>query len=396
MWQKTKNIYHLFVAVLANGFFRFPGRRLRVIGVTGTDGKTTTTTLIYHILKSAGKNVSLISTVAAYIGENTYDTGFHVTNPSSIPLQKFLQKITQLGAEDKENYLVLEVTSHGIDQNRIWGIPFAIAVVTNITHEHLDYHKTYDHYLQTKARLLKKAHIAILNKDDSSYEPLIKLLGPKKIISYGVNSVADVTPKTFPFVSQMQGGFEQYNELAAISVCRELGISETVIKKGIETFELPKGRMEIVYNKSFTVIVDFAHTPNAFAQLLPQLKKKYTGRLIHVFGAAGERDKTKRPEMGKISATFADVSIVTSEDPRSEHIDKISEHIIQGMERKNEHYLIPDRKEAIEKGVFLAKKGDVVVVTGKAHEGSMNYGHGEQLWDEFGVVESALKKRGLI
>lgn len=394
MWQRAKNIYHLLIAILANTYFRFPGRRLKVIGVTGTDGKTTTTSLIYHILKNAGKRVSLISTVAAYIGDTTYDTGFHVTNPSSIPLQRFLRKITGLVTSKETNYLVLEVTSHGIDQNRIWGIPFDIGVITNVTHEHLDYHKTYDNYLKTKAKLLQRARIAILNKDDVSYSSLLLTLNGKKTITYAIDEDADITPKKFSFLSTLPGSFQEYNELAAISVCLELGLTKEEITKGITSFVLPKGRLEKVYDKDFLVIIDFAHTPNAFAKLLPVLKKQTSGQLIHVFGSAGKRDVTKRPEMGKISASFADTMIVTAEDPRGESVHTIAKEILREVQKKNEVYEIIDRQEAIDTAIKLADKGDIVVITGKAHENSMNLnGYTETPWSDYDAVEKALEKK---
>lgn len=394
MWQRTKNIYHLLVAVLANAYFRFPGRKLTVIGVTGTDGKTTTSSLIYHILKNSGRNVSLISTVAAYIGDKTYDTGFHVTNPSSIPLQSFLKKICGLVSSSEQNYLVLEVTSHGIDQNRIWGIPFAVGVITNISHEHLDYHKTYDNYLQTKAKLLKKSKVAIINKDDQSFGKLLLTLDGKKTVTYGIEEDADVTPKKYSFMSKMPGSFQEYNELAAMSVCLQLGLTEEEIRKGIESFVLPKGRLERVYDKDFLVVIDFAHTPNAFAKLLPVLKKQTSGRLIHVFGSAGKRDTTKRPEMGKISSEFAEVMIVTAEDPRGESIEKITEEILEQVDKKKEIYKIADRQEAIDTAIKMAQKGDTIIITGKAHETTMNLdGHREIPWSDFDVVKKSLEMR---
>ena len=171
MWQEIKNVYHLLVAVAAQVWFGFPSRKLKVIGVTGTDGKTTTVNLIYHILHTCGYSVSMISTVGAIINGEKKDLGFHVTNPSSWQLNSFIKK-----AAEKSSYLVLEVTSHGIDQHRIFGIPFAIGVMTNVTNEHLDYHKTYDRYLQTKVKLLKRSRIAIVNQDDGSHKTIILLL----------------------------------------------------------------------------------------------------------------------------------------------------------------------------------------------------------------------------
>lgn len=392
MWQKTKNLYHLLVAILANTYFLFPGRQLKVIGITGTDGKTTTTSLIYHILKTAGKQVSLISTVAAYIGDATYDTGFHVTNPSSLPLQRFLRNIAKLAKTKEENYLVLEVTSHGIDQNRIWGIPFFIAGLTNISHEHLDYHKTYDNYLQTKARLLKKAEKVVINKDDMSYEKILPFLQEKKITTYGFKK-ADITLETVRFQTALPGEYNQYNCLLAVAITRELGISDEKIQEGIKSFVPPRGRAEVVYDKNFSVMVDFAHTPNAFAQLLPAIKSKTKGKLIHVFGSAGLRDQTKRPLMGKASAEFADTIILTAEDPRTEKVEDINTQIKMGITKKKEVYEVPDRQKAITKAIALAQKGDYIVITGKAHERSMNYGNGEIPWSDYDAIEKALKEK---
>lgn len=391
MWQSTKNMYHLLVAALANAYFQFPARKLLVVGITGTDGKTTTTSLIYHILKTAGKDTSLISTVAAYIGEKTYDTGFHVTNPSSIPLQKFLKSIVALGS-GKKQYLVLEVTSHGIDQNRIWGIPFAIAGVTNITHEHLDYHKTYDKYLSTKAKLLQRAKIAILNKDDASFQKLSSLLKGHMVITYGKKN-ADITPQTIAFHTKLLGEYNLYNSLLAIAVCKRLGIEEKYMQEGLASFTPPIGRTEIVYKKDFTIMVDFAHTPHAIEELLAALAPQVKGRLIHVFGSAGLRDVTKRPLMGRASSKYADIIILTAEDPRSEKVADINNQIKKGIASGKEIVEIENREDAILHAVTMAKKGDFIVITGKGHESSMNYGKGEEAWSEYAAVKKALQKR---
>lgn len=394
MWQKTKNVYHLAVAALANAYFRFPARKLTVIGITGTDGKTTTTSLIYHILKTAGKQVSLISTVAAYVGDATFDTGFHVTNPASIPLQKFLYKISQLGKGKTENYLVLEVTSHGIDQNRIWGIPFAIAGLTNITHEHLDYHKTYENYVATKARLLQNAKIAVINRDDNSYEAIRTKFTHKKskIITYGLGKNADINSATLKFKTNLPGVYNQYNCLLAIAICKELKVSDADIQTGIATFIPPIGRTEIVYQKDFTIMIDFAHTPNAIEQLLSTLRPQVKGKLIHVFGSAGLRDRTKRPLMGKAADTYDDVIVLTAEDPRTEKVADISGQIKTEIHRADV-IEIPNRQDAITRAVAIARKGDFVVITGKAHETSMNYGYGEEPWSDFEAVKKALENK---
>lgn len=395
MWQDIKNIYHLVNAFLANLWFGFPSRSLTVIGVTGTDGKTTTTSLIYHILCTAGYNASMISSVGAIIGGSEYDVGFHVTTPSPWSLQKFIKKAVDV----RTQYLVLETTSHALDQNRIWGIIFNIGILTNVTHEHLDYHKSFENYVKAKAMLLKMARVAVVNKDDESYKLLssikYQVLSIKKI-TYGMKDSADINPKSFPFKTNLIGEFNKYNVLAAIAACKSLGIDDNTILKSILTFKPPIGREDIVYKNSFKVMIDFAHTPNAFEQILSSIKPSVKGRIIHVFGSAGLRDSTKRPLMGRISSKYADVIILTSEDPRSESVEEIMNNIESGI--KNHElginlFRIMDRREAIESAIEVARRGDMVLITGKSHEKSMNYGKGEIPWDEYGAVKKALRFR---
>lgn len=397
MWQKTKNFYHLCIALVANIYFRFPGRKAIVIGITGTDGKTTTVNLIYHILHTAGKRASMVSTVGAIINGKQFPLGFHVTNPASVSLQKFIRgAVTNI---QYPTYLVLEVTSHGIDQKRIWGIPFTYTGLTNITHEHLDYHKTYDNYLKTKVSFLKKSRTAVINRDDDSYTQVQKLLIGFKgnIITYGMQQKADITSKEAPYTKLLSGTYNQMNGLLAVAVCKQIGLSDKEIENGIRTFVLPQGRGDIIYNKSFTIMIDFAHTPNGFQQLLSTLRPTVKGRLIHVFGSAGLRDKTKRPKMGNIASEFADILIVTAEDPRNEPIAKITKEILAGISEKRKNKLtileIPNRQEAVTKAIAIAKKDDFVVITGKGHEKSINYGKGEEPWSDYDAVKEALQQR---
>ncbi|MEK7495357.1 MAG: Mur ligase family protein [Patescibacteria group bacterium] len=362
MFQKLKNIYHLFQAILANILYGFPSRRLKVIGVTGTDGKTTTIHLIAHILKTAGKKVSFVSTVYSSIGGIESDIGFHVTTPSPFALQKLLKQ----SVDNNDEYFVLETTSHAIDQNRIWGIKYEIGVITNITHEHLDYHKTYEEYAKTKLKLLKIAKIGIKNTDNI------------------VNIV-----KQIPNLTK----YNQNNYSSAYAVCKELGLSDIIILKALKTFELPKGRLDLIYNKEFKIIIDFAHTPNGFLQLLPAIRKLYlkkSGRLIHVFGSAGLRDFTKRPLMGEASEKFSDVIILTEEDYRTEDLKLICQQISSGIKNKK-YEIILDRQKAINQAIKIAKKNDVVVLTGKGHEKSLCRGKTEYPWDEYEAVKKALK-----
>ncbi len=411
MWQQTKNIYHFQQAIIANIINGFPSRGMKIIGVTGTDGKTTTANLIYHILHEAGEKAAVISTVGAVIDGEKFDLAFHVTTPGRFAVQAYLKKAKKVGVK----YIVLEVTSHALDQYRVQGIHIDIGVVTNITREHLDYHKTYEKYVKAKARLLKKAKIAIMNKDDHSYLLLKKKEMHKyhnKIVTYGLKKDSDINPHRFPFETKLLGTFNKYNCLAAIAVLQQLHVSDTAIRKGLMSFKPPFGRQEIIYNKDFMVINDFAHTPNSFSVILPEAKRLAKNRLIHVFGSAGKRDVYKRPEMGKFSAKYADIIVLTSEDPRDEPIEVINNNIMAGikgftvisdirsldvhfsMEKGKKYvFVVPDRKQAVNFAISLAKRGDVVILTGKGHEKSINYGKGEEPWDETAAAKEAITLR---
>lgn len=395
MWRKFKNTYHLLVAILANVLFLFPSRTMKVIGVTGTDGKTTTVNLIYHILETAGHKVSMVSSISAVVDGRIYDTGFHVTTPTPYALQKFLRKARKA----KSEFFVLEVTSHAIDQNRIFGIPFEVGVLTNITNEHLDYHKTYDNYLKTKLSLLKKSKISVVNSDDSSYTLLSEARSKKpqeNWITYGLSESSDYNPKTFDIKqARLVGDFNKYNVLAAVSAAKSLGIKDEVIKKALGSFHIPVGRVDYVYQKDFSIMIDFAHTPNAFEKILSTVRPITKGKIIHVFGSAGERDILKRPFLGEISSQYCDILVLTAEDSRSEDVNKIIAEIEVGIKKEQAEVIrIPDRHEAIEAAIQMAKKDDLVLITGKAQEGSMTTDQKELPWDEFAVVDQALKNRG--
>ncbi len=399
MWQRIKDIYHLLVAIFFAFFYHFPAKKLTVIGVTGTDGKTTTVNLIYEILKEAGEKVSMTSSVKAVVGEKIYGLGFHVTTPDSKDIQILLYQAVLSGSK----YFILEASSHGLSQNRLWGCFFKIGVVTNIAHDHLDYHKTYDNYLKAKSRLFERVKIAILNRDDKSYKYLnLKLKAQKsKIVTYGIKQKADFTPKTFPFKTSLPGEYNQYNCLAAIAVASSLGISPLKIRKAVASFKGVKGRMEeIKMGQNFRVFIDFAATPNSLKNVLQTLinQKVKGARLIAVFGSAGLRDKMKRPMMGEISGKYADITVITAEDPRTEDVNQIIEEIAQGAIKGGAKegktlFKIPDRAEAIRFAIQkLAKKGDIVVTCGKGHEQSMCYGKTEYPWDEYEVVKKAIKE----
>ncbi len=389
MWQNFKNYYHLLKAIFALIYFHFPARGMIVIGVTGTDGKTTTANLIYHILYSVGRKVGIISTVSAKIAGKEYDTGFHVSTPDSFILQSYIRRAKSAGCR----YLILEVTSHALDQNRVFGIPFYIGVLTNISREHLDYHKTMENYQKTKAKLFKHADIAILNYDDSSYQVIKKKIDKKRttILTYGLGKKADINPGNFIFKSSLPGLFNLYNSLAAITATKKLGVKDEEIIEAMKSFTLPKGRVEEIYNKDFKVVIDFAHTPNALSLLLETMKQETKGRIIHVFGSAGERDRGKREIMGEVSAKYADFIILTAEDPRHESIRKINQQIREGIGKNIKVVEIIERKEAIEYALNEAKKNDLVIITGKGHESSMNIGGKEFPWSDHQVAENYLK-----
>lgn len=387
--QTLKNYYHQVQALIALYRFNHPANSMTTIGVTGTDGKTTTASMIYHILEKTGHKVSLISTVAAYIDGKKLDTGFHVSTPESSQLQSYIAKAKQAGS----THLVLEVTSHALDQNRVWGIPFAIGVLTNISYEHLDYHKTMKNYMSAKLKLLQLAKTAIINHDDSSYDFMVKKLKHKKVMSYGLKGSTDITPSNHPFTSSLVGSYNMSNMLAALAVAEVLGLNAKDAAKAISSFTLPEGRYEVVYDKDFKVIIDFAHTPNAIESVLGAIREDgVKGRLIHVFGSAGERDRGKRPMMGKISQKLADWSIITSEDVRHESPEVIATEILSGMsEKKDTVDSIIDRQDGITRAITMAEKDDVVIITGKGHEKSMNLGKGEEAWSDQAAVKRALE-----
>lgn len=399
MIRKIKNTIHWFEALAANVKYGFPSRKLSVIGVTGTDGKTTTSHLIYHILKTAGRNVSLTSSVYADIAGEISDTGLHVTTQSRWEIQKNLRKAVEKGGE----FFIIETTSHGIDQYRVGWVAFDYSVLTNITNEHLDYHKTYDNYLKTKVRLLKWAKKkAIINKDDDSFNKVAQLLLSDKneFVTYSLHDDANYVWSD-RIKTTLQEDFNKENIMAAYACCKEIGIPSSDILKGIRTYVLPKGRLDCVYDQDFKVFIDFAHTPNSIRKLLKELKKS-KGRIIHVFGSAGLRDADKRPDMGRASGECADIVILTEEDYRTEKFSLITKAIIKGLNEQGftksknkipeiKEYVIKERRQdAISFAMSIAEKGDVVVITGKGHEQSLARGKKEYSWDEYRAVRKAL------
>jgi UDP-N-acetylmuramoyl-L-alanyl-D-glutamate--2,6-diaminopimelate ligase len=416
------------LAELSAAFFGFPTRELTVIGVTGTDGKTTTSNLIYQILRAAGIRAGMISTVNAQIGERVLDTGFHVTTPEAPDVQRYLAEMVAAGL----SHVVLEATSHGLDQQRVAACEIDIAVVTNITHEHLDYHGSFENYRAAKGRLftelavtVPKAHgnprLAVLNTDDSSFEylsTLIQDLGTEiNAITYGSQLGADlqaedivVDPGGLRFtamtddmemeiVSNLIGEYNVSNILAAIAATvLGLKLKKRFAQQGIAALKAIPGRMEIIdHGQDFLAIVDFAHTPNALIRALQTARQLTKGDVITVFGSAGLRDQEKRRLMAKISAELADITIFTAEDPRTESLDNILAEMAAGAasaggnEGQN-FWRIPDRGEAIKSALRMAKAGDVVIACGKGHEQSMCFGEIEYPWDDRTAMHAALSE----
>jgi len=379
------------LSVLASAWYGHPSRKLKVIGVTGTDGKTTTSTLIWNILTRAKKKTGLISTVSARIGSKEYETGFHVTNPEPLELQKFLKKMV----DEKCEYAVLEVTSHGLDQERVYGIDFDIGVLTNVTHEHIDYHKTFNNYLRTKTKLFRRSKYSFLNKRDMSSRKIEKALKASRMKYYDLDSLSAELRNIIKL--RFEEDYNQENATAAVTVAKFLGISDKYITEAIKNFPGIEGRMqEIETDKNIRIIIDFAHTPNSLENVLRVLKKSCKGKLIVVFGCAGERDKAKRKMMAKIATSLADFSVFTAEDPRHEKVDDILREMEKGVLRKNinKYKSIPERGDAIYYAINkLAKKRDTVVICGKGHEKSMAYNGVEYPWSDQKAAKGAIKEK---
>jgi UDP-N-acetylmuramoyl-L-alanyl-D-glutamate--2,6-diaminopimelate ligase len=402
----------------------FPSRKMTLVGVTGTDGKTTTVNLIYAILRAAGFNAGMISTVNARIGAEEIDTGLHTTTPDAPDVQRYLAQMVEAGT----THTVLEVTSHGLAQQRVAGVDFDVAVITNITHEHLDAHGSLEAYQKAKASLFEGlAHsfhkpdvpkVAVLNRDDDSFRYLSPIPADRQI-AYGEGgevSARDVqfAPDATRFTLVLLGGdvavetalvgeFNVSNILAAASVGVALGVSPNAIIEGIVAVEGIPGRMErIDAGQDFLALVDFAHTPNALEQALRTARAmtrkaaQEEGRIIVVFGSAGLRDREKRAMMGHVAGRLADAVIVTAEDPRTESLEEIMAESAAAAEAEGKRegvdlWRVPDRGEAILKACQMARAGDVVIVCGKGHEQSMCFSTTEYPWDDREAMRRALR-----
>ncbi len=389
----------------------FPARSLRVIGVTGTDGKTTTVRLIASILAAGGRRVGRIDTVSASIGERELPTGFHTTTPDAPEVQAFLARMVAVDLQDA----VVEATSHGLAQHRVTACEFDAAVVTNITREHLDFHGSFEAYRDAKALLFhalagaaRKPNVpkvAVCNADDPSFA-FLRAIPADVQLSYGLDQPADVTagaigasPAGLHFLARLPGAdvdidsplvgrYNAANILAALSVAHALGVAPEAMRAGVAAMRGVPGRMQrIDCGQPFTVIVDFAHTPNALENALSTVRALTQGQLSVVFGCAGLRDRGKRPLMGAVAGRLADRTVITAEDPRTEPLDEIMEQVAAGCRASGRvesegFWRIGDRREAIAFALQQAAPGDLVIITGKGPEPTMCLGTTEYPWSD--------------
>ena len=422
--------YHVLRADLAAHQYGFPGKRMRVIGVTGTNGKTSTCFLIWKMLNAAGYKTGLMTTVAWGVDKLEKQIE-HMTTVDAKTLNYRMKKIADAGAE----FLVLEVTSHALAQHRTFGVPIEIAVMTNVTHEHLDYHKTFENYRDAKRRLFKMAKYGVVNEDDKSWAYFAKDV--KEYITYGINSgilrakdvklgaqgveysvdgEASVGDKhaaeekhvggdknasgdMLRIKTKIPGEFTVYNSLAAVAVGLKLGLNKEQISQGILALDSVEGRMNRVdLGQNFEVIVDYAHTPDAFLKVYESVVPGKKGRIISLFGGAGRRDESTRGERGEIAAKYSDIVIITEDDSRDENPAEIAEEFVKGAEQagflRGKNLLVElNREKAIQMAVDVAKKDDIVLILGKGHEKTILRATGAVPFEDLKVTEKALRKR---
>lgn len=411
-------LYHKIMGMIAAMVNGFPGNKMIVIGVTGTKGKSTTTNFITNILNEAGFKVGMTSTINFQIANQRWTNATKISTQSPFVLQKMLKQMVKEGCR----YAVIEVTSHAIDQSRIFGINFDVAVVTNIAPEHIEYHGNFNNYIATKAELFKKVSrgrkkfgipkVLVMNADDKYFSYFDQFVADRKI-TYGLKSatvyaeniqrnpegshyVLHVPNNSMPIELKIPGQFNVYNSLAATAVCMSLQVPLSTIKKSLEESSSISGRFEHVRcGQKYSVIVDYAHTPESLRGLLKLYRGLTSGRLFVVFGATGGgRDKSKRPKMGEIANEFGDYVIVTDDDPYEEDEWEIIEQVSRGLPRQEgkNFWKIPDREEAIRLALTLAREGDCVVVAGKGSEEVIKLSGKTIPWNDKKVITKLLER----
>ena len=401
------------LADAAAAWFDHPSQRLHVIGVTGTDGKTTTSFLADAVLRAAGRRPGMIGTVEVGIGDERLPNENRNTTPEALELQGLLADMVAAGNDS----VVMEATSHGLVQSRTRGVKFDIGVFTNLTSEHLEFHGSLDNYRAAKAMLFQQVPMSILNADDPSVA-YFQDAAAGRIVTYGVDNEADVRASAIDARAngtsfevsvgewsgrvnlQLPGSFNVHNALAVMALASAEGIDLGLAASSLGEVQGVPGRMETVdLGQPFGVIVDYAHTADSLGKVLAVLRPLARGRVIAVFGSAGERDPTKRPAMGHVSANLADITIVTDEDPRLEDARLINEAIAEGARSSGAIdaetlFVIDDRTAAIRHAIGLAWDGDVILLAGKGHEKTIIYGTAGRWWDEKEVARRALLDAG--
>jgi len=431
MIQKIKNLgVHLPKSIFYNFYYRFPSKKLTLIGITGTDGKTTTSILLYEILKNAGIKAGVITTIGAKFADNQeIDTGLHMTSPDASLLQNIFNKMISAGV----THVVCEVTAHALDQYRFWGCNFEVSGITNISNEHLDYFKNMENYIKTKAKIFSFSKNAILNKDDQSFSIIKKQINiPYKTFSIeeksdyqaskiklNQNSLA-FEVNNQKLITDSNSEYQVYNILLALGITKALKIDTSIVAETIKHFPETKGRREEVSNDyKFKTIIDFAHTPFALESSLYSLKKTNKGNLIVIFGATGGRDQNKRPIMGEVVSKLANIALITSDDTRNEKVENINKQIISGIDPKKSelidyqeiktkkqikkiietakkkfvYFNIPSRQDAFNLAIKLAQVDDVVIACGKGHETTILHGRTEYPWSEAEAFRTAFRFR---
>lgn len=394
------------MALLAMKLYDYPAKHLRIIGVTGTNGKTTTTYMIKSIAEKCGLKVGLIGTIRNIIGSRVIST--QRTTPESTELQQILRDMVNEGVD----LVVMEVSSHSLDQERVYGLEFEIGGFTNLTQDHLDYHKTFENYLAAKKKLFERSGFAVVNADDAHSKPLLEGLTLPRM-TYGVREKADVsaanieinvrdvefdmaTPIGTAHVSvPIPGLFNVFNAMLAAGICIRLGFPLSAIVDGLKAVGGVSGRMETLPTDGFdfSVILDFAHTPDGLINLLTSVQEFAKGRVVTVFGCGGDRDKAKRPIMGEAAGRYSDFCVVTSDNPRTEDPMRIIGNVLDGVNKTAvEYVVIQNRREAIKYALTHAQKDDVVVLAGKGHETYQEINGVKYPFDEKVVVEELLNE----
>ncbi len=391
-------------AQICSAFYSKAHKKLRMIAVTGTNGKTTTSYIIKKILENSGLKTGLIGTVNVTIGKERYPAD--LTTPDPVDLHRYLMLMNIAGCDA----CVMEVSSQALEQERVYGINFDCAVFTNLSPEHLDYHKTMQSYSRAKSKLFEMSKISVVNSDDE-YAPLMLRSAAGKTYTYGTDESADFRAekiclsqdgvdynlshkgKTHRVTFPGMGMFSVSNSLAAISAANVLGIDTLKAIREVSRFEGISGRMEKIDNSfGINIIIDYAHTPDSLENAAKTLKEVYGGRLITVFGCGGDRDKEKRPVMGKVACENSDFVFVTSDNPRTENPETIIDDILTGINTKN-YYRITDRKLAIKSAIYSAKSGDTVLIAGKGHEKYQILGTQKIYFNEREIIRKLLEDK---